>query len=791
MKTRIIYLVFSILIGLIISPIQVQATPITIGSNVSIPTVDYSNLNTVFSLVGGDIVQDIIIDGDVEFFDIEHLTFNLISISGGNLTFHDCLYFTFRGCTIHDGNSIIFNSSLATSNGSTFDTWDLIEVNEGSQLINNTGSIFLDVDLITLNNCDYFKTEETTFNNSSIVSSGNNRIVVNNSIFINSTTAALTLDGGGEYIGDGNEFHDNKIAINRNALNGSLNLKEENSEFYDNEERSVSLKGISEITLSGNTFNESLENESIIEIYYGTGPTLIEDNIINGNDVSSRGIDIFSRGTTEISGNYVEGVTNFGMYLAMINGLIVGNNNVYDNDGAYGIRVEGCNDAHIVSNDVSEHINNIEILMCEGANVESNICSYSSNANIYITNSQKLTLCSNSCYYGDQGITIESTNMMLEVNDNSMSHCATGLVYKQDILTSAQIEKGNYFLLNTLGAQYEGATDPDIINSMRYVVLNNSTGFPSYSPNHWFQATGTQALDCTPIGPIPPAGISLDVNRLIKCAGEISPDGKCLNDMMIGLEMIEDQPDFLDDKDINDFYDLYYQTVVDMLPTIQNVYSHLELFPETTPVAESDEDGFISNVAEQEEYLSDTEEAYNDLMTDQVNSLLSLKSDVEEIDPENQVEENYQFAILKLIDLLVGDTLTTGEKSDIIDFAEGCVVDDGPAVYVSQIIANAIKLDYTKASSCTPVTPRSENVNSEKQLERSISIFPNPCSDALYFSYALNQQMIKIYDILGNLVSSYNEFSGRKLNINGLSSGIYFLQLDGCKDQIKFVKSLK
>jgi hypothetical protein len=82
--------------------------------------------------------------------------------------------------------------------------------------------------------------------------------------------------------------------------------------------------------------------------------------------------------------------------------------------------------------------------------------------------------------------------MMLEMNDNAMTYCGRGLVYRQDVLTNAQIEKGNYFLLNTLGAEYEDVTDAGVINSMRYVVRNLATEYPSFSPSGWFLPTGDE-----------------------------------------------------------------------------------------------------------------------------------------------------------------------------------------------------------------------------------------------------------------------------------------------------------
>jgi hypothetical protein len=121
--------------------------------------------------------------------------------------------------------------------------------------------------------------------------------------------------------------------------------------------------------------------------------------------------------------------------------------------------------------------------------------------------------------------------------------------------------------------------------------------------------------------------------------------------------------------------------------------------------------------------------------------------------------------------------------------AEGCVADDGPGIYVAQIVADIAGLYYEKATSCTSVTPRSGNGLKNAEISNNISIFPNPVNNLLQLSIILKEESIKIYDIVGRLNLYQGNATGDRIDVSTLEPGLYFLQIPGRHARIPFVKA--
>lgn len=473
----------------------------------------------------------------------------------------------------------------------------------------------------------------------------------------------------------------------------------------------------------------------------------------------------------------------------ILNNVTIEDNTLSDNSHASGIRILACPDVQVVSNNVTDHLYNIAVLGSDGALLLSNICSYAETDNILVRASGNVTLCSNLCNHGEDGIEIEGTMDGLEVNDNAMTYCARGLVYTQDAMAPPQIEKGNYFLSNTLGAEFEEVSDPLIIYSMRYEVRSLATEYPSFSPENWFLPNGTEALNCTPMAELPPIEHTDQVKRLIAGIDDLTPDGKVTNDFMIALEKIAAEPDFLEDEDIEDFYETFSGTALDSLLTIRNIAVIRQSYATSVPVIVFDEEGAMSaNLSSHFSYLEDMQEAYAE--ADSVhNAMLSQAlQDMESLIPANSFEEKYQFAIIQYLGLLLGDTLTVSDELDILELAEGCLADDGPGVYVAQIVAETEHLLYEKASGCTPVTQRSYTVTSSVNGSDRINVFPNPANEQIELSLPLHNATISIYDLTGRLSYTDKNVEGNRINISSLIPGIYALHIAGRSERVQFVK---
>ncbi len=773
--------------------------PVVIGSGVSIPVLNSGNVGSLFSISSSTITQSVTIVGDLEINGLTGLAFSGSTVAGGDkINFVDSKL-TFRNCIWHDMGTIALDDSFLTFTGTTIEDCNEVDLTSNSRIDAYGSTIFSDfVYNIFVQDNSVFNGYDCTFDNAPVVAIGKITVILQECILLNNFPAGVSLLGGGYYYGSNNIFHDNEDGVFAStAQEDFTHMEERGSQFYDNNSNAFALQSVSEVYIVGNDINTEGQTSGLaIKIREGNGVTVVEDNSISGSVEVRYGLAISYRKNATVENNTITGIGHIppitesaAISLSYIDNLLVEGNEVYDNTDAFGIMIMGCPGAQVMSNTVSGHIRNIDLSESTGGLLESNICSHATESSIYVTNSQALTLCSNSCYYDEDGITLSSTEMMLEMNDNSMSHCGRGLVYKQDVLANPQENKGNYFLLNTLGAEYEDQSNEFVISASKYIVRDLSTEFPSHEPEAWFENTGTSALDCTPMGPVPPEGIKSDVSRLIAGVNDLYPDGKVTNDFMIALELIAAQPHFLESKEIEDFNDLYSGSDLDLLPMIDNISSIRESFPESTPVIEIGEEGFLADdLSEHFDYLDDMQEDYEDLVSDEVTAIRGLITGVEGLDPANTYEENYQFAILKYLSLLVGDDLSGGDEDDIVDLAEGCIADDGPGIYVAQIIASSEGLSYTKATSCTPVHSRSSDDKPIENGAYDVSFYPNPASNYLTLPTALDDAFVKIYDIVGHLIFYETNVSGKRIDISKLHTGIYFLQIEGNKDKVRFAK---
>ncbi len=624
----------------------------------------------------------------------------------------------------------------------------------------------------------------------------NNTILLQDCILRNSSAAAVILLAGGYYSGKRTEFHDNYNGLSA-IVNSEIftHVDEQYSNFHDNVGNPISLQNVSEIRLIGDTILSESSNGSGISISGGNGITEIEGNVITGSNDVRFGLSVILRKYTSIVDNTITGIgatdpnNSHGIFVGGIDDVTIENNTVYDNINSSGITISGCPGSQVTSNNVTGHTTNLSLSLSDNSTLESNICSYATFRNIFAGISMKTTLCNNNCNNSEDGITFTGNMALLEMNYNAMIHCERGLVYKNDVFAGPQIAKGNYFLLNTLGAEFENTTDPVIIDAMRYEVRDLPTEYPSFTPSGWFLPTATTALNCNPITTLPPIEYIPELRRLIDGINDVSPDGKVMHDFMIALELIEAESDFLEDEDIYDFYEVYEGTDLDLLLTIQNISNQRILFPESTPVIEVDEEGVLdADLTSHLEYLDGMETDYDEVVTAQETAINTAIEDMEELEPANIYEEKYQFAILQYLGILAGESLTNQNVMDIIELAEGCLADDGPGVYVAQFVADIQGLSYTQATGCTPVTQRSYTSKNNINESAPIKVFPNPANEHLKLSSHLNNESIYIYDLVGKVGLHESNVNSNQINISNLIPGIYHLHIVGRNEKVPFVK---
>jgi hypothetical protein len=82
-------------------------------------------------------------------------------------------------------------------------------------------------------------------------------------------------------------------------------------------------------------------------------------------------------------------------------------------------------------------------------------------------------------------------------------------------------------------------------------------------------------------------------------------------------------------------------------------------------------------------------------------------------------------------------------------------------------------------------------VNAKDQVNNSVSIFPNPCSDRIFLrGIQTEKSKVSISNSLGEVVFKEEQFSNPAIDVSGFPIGIYFLQIES-GTQRSFVKFLK
>jgi len=112
-------------------------------------------------------------------------------------------------------------------------------------------------------------------------------------------------------------------------------------------------------------------------------------------------------------------------------------------------------------------------------------------------------------------------------------------------------------------------------------------------------------------------------------------------------------------------------------------------------------------------------------------------------------------------------TFTDFENDGDLDIASVAYNDDAVNVFNNQKITLSIN-DY---------------------LKETISIFPNPSSDRIFFKGTSSENfLVAIYDILGKKILETSKTTNSSLNISELKSGVYFLKLGNNNSTYKLIK---
>ena len=75
--------------------------------------------------------------------------------------------------------------------------------------------------------------------------------------------------------------------------------------------------------------------------------------------------------------------------------------------------------------------------------------------------------------------------------------------------------------------------------------------------------------------------------------------------------------------------------------------------------------------------------------------------------------------------------------------------------------------------------------------EASLSIYPNPVEDVLYFKGDEIVENAKIFNVLGQTVRTYKDIRGNAINVGELVNGVYLISIETAEGRVvtdRFIK---
>jgi hypothetical protein len=164
----------------------------------------------------------------------------------------------------------------------------------------------------------------------------------------------------------------------------------------------------------------------------------------------------------------------------------------------------------------------------------------------------------------------------------------------------------------------------------------------------------------------------------------------------------------------------------------------------------------------------------NDLITqgdhETVNTLLSA------IIPENEVEENL-ITVYGLEANKTDEGYTEDQLNELQAIAEQCPYSAGYAVYNARAILRSEDPTLEFTNSCEITT---RNFSSETKMGNTVlKLYPNPAVNLLNIETDLGVGMLKVYNIVGELILSvYIRDVNTQISMEEIPAGIYTYKLD-------------
>lgn len=598
-----------------------------------------------------------------------------------------------------------------------------------------------------------------------------------------STGSAIRIELGGTFYGKNNYFFNVSTPL---AAAGPVSTYFTQVESYNSKIDFGSSLSHGQITVSG-------VNHFIYEDNLHIGTTsLSRIRSVNSGQVSIKNnnydtwwIDTGNNTNLFIDTNTTSGYISGGL---SNNGFIRWNVlNMADWPIGSGILTETATNYKIISNNVNGYVQNNILDRFGNSNEIRYNTSKGALSGIRSENNLNDLFQCNTIELATNGLVAEGSNGGLSFQGNTMKNNSTGLVYRPGALAPPQINKGNIFIGNSLGAEFQGSPMFLEIISARYEVRNLASEFPTHTPINWFNNNAPWGYSCLTAEPDPdPWEPDLALRVLIECAGDESHNGNCFIQLQQALQLIGQHPEVLDDEEIWAFYQDYSGSFIHEFPTIHQL---MESLSDNMPKVD-----FFSMDMDSETFES-IATRWNDFIPEAKAMVAERRSHVdswtagnlavlEQLSPASEIEEALHFVTKKYILLQNSDTVNDDERNQIVSIAEGCISDFGPAVYIARGLASNYDLEYAERmiEDCTggDVIPK-KNIDLATNV---LEVYPNPASNTVRIS---GGGSVVIRNIVGNILF-IGKADEQNVDISTWANGVYFIQSTEGQTTLKLIK---
>ena len=221
----------------------------------------------------------------------------------------------------------------------------------------------------------------------------------------------------------------------------------------------------------------------------------------------------------------------------------------------------------------------------------------------------------------------------------------------------------------------------------------------------------------------------------------------------------------------------YFDSIASLSNDILYIDSLLALNPSdsTTQIAlrELKVDSLSERLRSWIELVDDEKSASEDEYEDIRDSLSVLTA-------RDDLEEHYQDALIFKADLILGDSFSTSDSSDVVDLSELCPWEGGRAISIAKgILTNLIDSTMkNKYYTCSPPSPfiGSPEIETGITEGHELSIYPNPANNELNIESNNIIERAEIRTLNNTVFKTFFPNSNKfEIDISSYPSGMYFV----------------